>query len=68
MINVDENEFNLLEGLDLDEYFIASKVEKIKNTNREGLKIEVKKSIGTKCTLCWKILDKKCERKHCGIS
>ena len=68
LINVDENEFNLLEGLDLDEYFIASKVEKIKNTNREGLKIEVKKSIGTKCTLCWKILDKKCERKHCGIS
>ena len=33
LINVDENEFNLLEGLDLDEYFIASKVEKIKMVN-----------------------------------
>ena len=68
MICVDEKEFKLLEGLDLEEYFIASKVEKIKNKKEEGLKIDVKKSTGLKCTLCWKILDKKCERKHCGIS
>ena len=54
--------------MDLEEYFIASKVEKFKNKNNEKLKIEVKKSKGTKCTLCWKILDKKCNRKHCGIN
>ena len=63
-----QKEFKLLKGLDLEEYFIASKVEKIENKNEEKLKIEVKKSVGTKCTLCWKILDKKCGRKHCGIN
>jgi hypothetical protein len=68
LIYVNEKEFNLLEGLNLEEYFITSKVKKIKNKNEEGLKIDVKKSAGIKCTLCWKILDKKCEREHCGIS
>ena len=52
-------EFNLLEGLDLEEYFITSKVKKIKNTSENKMKIEVKKSTGHKCTLCWKILEKK---------
>ena len=42
--------------------------EQIKNEKEEGLRINVKKSLGLKCTVCWKILDKKCERKHCGIS
>jgi len=68
IINVNEREFNLLEGLDLEEYFIASKVEKIKNKHEDKIKIEVKKSSGKKCTLCWKILDKKCKRKHCGVN
>jgi len=67
LIHVDKKEFNLLEGLNLEEYFIASRVEKIKNQKEEGLRVDIKKSIGLKCTLCWKILDKKCERKHCGI-
>jgi len=67
-IYVNEKKFKLLNGLDLEEYFITSKVKKIKNKNEDKLKIEVKKSIGTKCTLCWKILDKKCERKYCGIN
>ena len=67
LIYVNEKEFNLLEGLNLEEYFITSKVKKIKNKNEEGLKIEVKKSVGIKCSLCWKILDRKCERRHCGI-
>ena len=53
---------------DLEEYFIASKVEKIKNAVDGKIKIKVKKSTGSKCTLCWKILDKKCERKHCGVN
>jgi isoleucyl-tRNA synthetase len=68
LINVSEKEFKLLEGLDLEEYFITSKVKKIKNTSEDKMKIEVKKSTGHKCTLCWKILEKKCERKHCGIN
>jgi len=27
----------------------------------------IKKSEGTKCTHCWKILSNKCDRLHCGI-
>ena len=67
-INVNEKKFKLLEGLDLEEYFIASKVIKNKTTEEDKQKIDVKKSTGKKCTLCWKILDKKCERKHCGVN
>ena len=67
-ISVNEKEFNLLEGLDLEEYFIASKVIKNETTEEDKQKIDVKKSTGKKCTLCWKILDKKCERQHCGVN
>ena len=48
--------------------YIILKVEKIKNKHEDKIKIEVKKSSGKKCTLCWKILDKKCKRKHCGVN
>jgi len=67
-INVNKKDFKLLENLDLQEYFIASKVKKNLNKQDEGLKISVTKALGMKCTLCWKILEKKCERKHCGIN
>ena len=67
-IYVNKKKFKLLENLDLEEYFIASKVEKIENKNEDKMKIVVKKAMGTKCTLCWKILDQKCERKYCGIN
>ena len=67
-LHLNEKNLNLLEGLNLEEYLITSKVNKIKtDSDVEEIKIEVKKSSGTKCTLCWKILDKKCERKNCGI-
>ena len=61
-IITDNKNFELLEGLDLAEYFITSKAEKVKTKNKEELKIEVKKANGTKCPRCWKILDKKCVR------
>ncbi|MGA1255143.1 MAG: isoleucine--tRNA ligase [Pelagibacteraceae bacterium] len=62
-----DNDIKLLEGLDLEEYFITSKVNLQKSSDQD-MKIEVKRSSGSKCTLCWKILEKKCERKNCGIS
>ena len=61
-IKTDIKNFKLLEGLDLAEYFITSKAEKIKSENKEELKIEVKKTKGTKCPRCWKILNNKCTR------
>ena len=61
-IITDNKNFQLLEGIDLAEYFITSKAEKIISKNNEELKIEVSKSQGIKCPRCWKILDNKCER------
>ena len=54
--------FNLLEGIDLAEYFITSKAKKIKSENNDELIIEVVKSKGVKCNRCWKILTDKCIR------
>ena len=45
LINVNEKEFKLLEGLDLEEYFIASKVKKTQHQIKNKTKIEVKKSL-----------------------
>jgi len=61
LIHVNEEKFNLLEKLDLEEYFITSKAKKIKGTKDE-LKIIVKKANGKKCSRCWKILENKCLR------
>ena len=61
-LTVDEDNFDLLEGLDLAEYFITSKANKIKSDKKEEIKIDVKKTNGTKCERCWKILEKKCTR------
>jgi len=68
LIYVNEKEFKLLDGLNLEEYFITSKFKKIQKQENDKMRIEVNKSTGTKCALCWKILDKKCERKNCGIN
>ncbi len=55
--------YDLLDGLDLAEYFITSKAEMIKSENKkEELKIEVLKTNGNKCPRCWKILKNKCVR------
>ena len=61
LIYVNEKKFNLLEKLDLEEYFITSKATKIKDTKDE-LKIIVKKANGNKCPRCWKISENKCLR------
>ena len=67
-ITVDSKNFELLEGLDLAEYFITSKAEKFKSKGKEELTIKVKKTKGTKCPRCWKILDSKCIRCEKAIS
>ena len=55
--------FDLMEKLDLAEYFITSKAIKIKNKNNDDEnKILVKKAVGKKCPRCWKILENNCER------
>ena len=62
-IIIDSKQYDLLEGLDLPEYFITSKVKKIKNNSEnKEIQILVKKATGEKCTRCWKILIGKCTR------
>ena len=61
-IIANENNFNLLDGLDLPEYFITSKAQKVKSTKKDEIVIEVKKTVGNKCPRCWKILSTKCSR------
>ena len=64
-LNLNKKKFELLEGLNLAEYFITSSAEKIVSENE---KIDVKKATGTKCERCWKILDRTCSRKNCPIT
>jgi len=61
-IITDNKNYDLLEGLDLAEYFITSKANKVKSQKDQELTIEVLKTTGTKCPRCWKILDGKCGR------
>ena len=53
---------NLLNNLDLADYFIVSKAEK-ELSNNDEMKIEVKKAKGKKCERCWKILEKNVKEK-----
>ncbi len=61
-----KDKFELLDKLDLSDYFIVSKAEK-ELSNNDEIKIEVQKAKGQKCERCWKILEKKCERESCPI-
>ena len=65
-LTLKKEKFELLDKLDLADYFIVSKAEK-KLSNNDEIKIEVKKAQGKKCERCWKILEKKCQRESCPI-
>ena len=61
-ITTDSKKFKILKDIDLAEYFITSKAEKIESKNKDELSIKVIKSKGIKCPRCWKILEKNCDR------
>ena len=65
-LNINKKNFDIIKNLDLAEYLITSKAEK-KIIEGDQIKIEVSKAIGKKCDRCWKILDKKCNRKNCPV-
>ena len=58
---LNKEKFELLDKLDLEDYFIVSKAEK-ELSNNDEIKVEVKKAQGQKCERCWKILENRCER------
>jgi len=60
-LSINKEKFELLNDIDLAEYFIVSKAVK-KLSEKDELKIEVSKAKGKKCERCWKILENKCTR------
>ena len=64
---LNKENYEILENLDLAEYFITSKAERTLSKDTE-LKIEVTKAKGNKCQRCWKILEKSCNRTECPIT
>ena len=58
---VNKKNYELLNNIDLAEYLITSKAEKILSENTETT-IEVIKAKGNKCPRCWKILEYDCDR------
>ena len=60
-LSVNKEKFELLNDIDLAEYFIVSKAEK-KLSEKNEIEIEVSKAKGKKCERCWKILENQCTR------
>ena len=65
-LTLSKDKFELLDKLNLEDYFIVSKATKVLSNN-DKINIEVKKAKGQKCERCWKILEKKCDRENCPI-
>jgi len=65
-LTLNKENYDIMENLDLAEYFITSKAHRALSEDKE-LKIEVTKAKGNKCQRCWKILEKKCNREECPI-
>ncbi len=66
-ISLSKKDYEILNSIDAEEFFITSNVTKIvKDDLKDKLSISVKKADGTKCVRCWKIVpsvkDNKCPR------
>ena len=77
-VYLDKSYFECIQNIDLPELFITSnaKAYKLNDPNKknlfkleeiEGIEVSVKKAKGSKCSLCWKVKEKKCYRKNCPI-
>ena len=50
-----------------DSIYLPTCLTEKKLFDKGEIKVEVKKALGKKCEVCWKILEKKCNRKNCPI-
>jgi len=75
-VYISKEYLEIINGVDLSEFFITSKAEAkpiidddklFKLDHEENIKVLVKKASGKKCSRCWKILDTVCERTNCGL-
>ena len=51
----------LVKNIDLAELCITSSVN-LKETEKDQIIVETKKADGKKCSVCWKVSEKPCER------
>ena len=75
-IYLGEEYLKLVKDVNLSEYFITSKANAkpiindnklFKLDNEDNVKILVTKAKGKKCSRCWKILEKACQRNNCAL-
>ena len=75
-IYLGEEYLKLVKDVNLSEYFITSKANAkpiindnklFKLDNENNVKILVTKAKGKKCSRCWKILEKACQRNNCAL-
>ena len=75
-IYLGEEYLKLVKDVNLSEYFITSKANAkpiindnklFKLGNEDNVKILVTKAKGKKCSRCWKILEKACQRNNCAL-
>ena len=75
-IYLGEEYLKLVKDVNLSEYFITSNAQAkpMINNNQlfkldevDNVKVLVTKAKGKKCSLCWKILEKPCQRNNCGL-
>ena len=63
-IGLSKQDFDNLKAIDAEEFFITSHVKQnISKGIKNELTVAIKKANGTKCTRCWKIVEKVKESK-----
>ena len=65
-IKLNKQKYNEFKNIDFAELCITSSAEIIENTI-DQTEVSTIKALGKKCSLCWKLKQKKCERNHCGL-
>ena len=60
-IKLNEEKFEIVKDIDLSELCITSSV-KVQKTAQNEVLVETEKAKGNKCSVCWKISLKPCER------
>ena len=63
-IEINESMKDLTQNIDFSELCITSKADIIYNKNDETIALTTKAK-GSKCSLCWKISEKSCQRESC---
>ena len=61
VVKLNEENLNVVEGIDLSELCITSSV-KIENNKKDTIEVLTNKAEGEKCSVCWKISKKPCSR------